>query len=88
MTEEENNRKNSLREIRKQSIEKLTTLITSAFGLVAALAWNSAIQKVFSVIYQNNGDLFAMLLYAGMVTVIAVVITIYVGRLAGKLNGK
>ena len=32
-------------------IEKLAALITAAFGLVAALAWNGAIQQSFKKIF-------------------------------------
>lgn len=89
MTEAETNKKknNSLQDIKKESIEKLSTLITSAFGLVAALAWNSAILKIFSTIFGSSSDLLAMISYAVLVTVIAVIITIYVGRVAGRLKG-
>lgn len=79
--------KNSgIREIRQQVVDKLATLITSAFGLVAALAWNSAIQKIFSLVFGNVSELYALILYAVTVTVIAVFATIYVGRLAGRLK--
>ncbi|HJJ62427.1 MAG TPA: DUF5654 family protein [Methanocorpusculum sp.] len=32
-------------------IDKLAALITAAFGLVAALAWNGAIQAIFAEIF-------------------------------------
>ncbi|HJK65977.1 MAG TPA: DUF5654 family protein, partial [Methanocorpusculum sp.] len=32
-------------------IDKLSALITAAFGLVAALAWNSAIQEIFKEVF-------------------------------------
>jgi len=34
-----------------QVTEKLAALITAAFGLVAALAWNEAIQSIFKQIF-------------------------------------
>ena len=63
-------------------LDKLVELITAAFGLVAALAWNTAIQELFTVIFPEAGDLIAKFLYAVVVTVIVVVITIRLGRLA------
>ena len=33
--------------MKKQVTEKLAALITAAFGLVAALAWNDAIKALF-----------------------------------------
>jgi len=38
--------------MKKEIMEKLIALITTAFGLVAALAWNSAIQAIFAKYYQ------------------------------------
>jgi len=37
--------------MKKDVIEKLAALITAAFGLVAALAWNTAIQEIFKRIF-------------------------------------
>ena len=36
-------------------IDKLSALITAAFGLVAALAWNSAIQEIFKEVFEGKG---------------------------------
>lgn len=63
-------------------LDKLVELITAAFGLVAALAWNTAIQELFNVIFPETGDLIAKFLYAIIVTVIVVFVTIRLGRLA------
>ncbi len=81
-----NSKKNSIQEIKEQVVDKLSTLITSAFGLVAALAWNAAIQKIFTTLFGSISELYAEILYAVSVTVIAVIVTIYVGRIAGKLK--
>ncbi len=70
--------------IRKESLSKITTLIITAFGLVAALAWNSAIQSIFSKIFGSTTDMFALLGYAVFVTLIAVIVTIYLTRLTAK----
>ena len=68
--------------MKKEVIEKLAILITGAFGLVAALAWNNAIQKIFQEIFGEQSSVFAMLFYAVVVTVIAVVATIWIGRVS------
>ncbi len=73
-----------LASIRKESLSKITTLVITAFGLVAALAWNSAIQSIFSKIFGSSTDMFALLGYAVFVTLIAVVVTIYLTRLTAK----
>lgn len=40
-------------------LDKLVELVTAAFGLVAALAWNTAIQAFFTLIFPEAGDLIA-----------------------------
>jgi cellobiose-specific phosphotransferase system component IIC len=65
-------------------IEKLAALITAAFGLVAALAWNGAIQELFKLIFGDQSTLVAMFVYAVVVTVIAVIAVILIGRAAAK----
>lgn len=69
-------------------IEKLAALITAAFGLVAALAWNSAIQAVFKEIFGTQSSIPAMLGYAVFVTVIAVFFTVWIGWVSGKSKEK
>ena len=65
-------------------LDKLVELITAAFGLVAALAWNTAIQELFTMIFPEAGDLIAKFLYAVVVTVLVVFVTIRLGRLAER----
>ena len=74
--------------MQKEVIEKIAALITAAFGLIAALAWNEAIQEIFILIFGDQSGIWAMLFYAVVVTIIAVVVTIWIGRLAEKHTGK
>ena len=69
-------------------IEKIAALITAAFGLVAALAWNGAIQELFKLIFGDQSTLVAMLVYAIVVTIIAVLATIWIGRAAARAKGE
>jgi hypothetical protein len=64
---------------------KISELMTTAFGLVAGLAWNQAIQSLFA----EGGALhfvsiYGIWVYALMVTFIAVFATIWIGRLIAK----
>jgi hypothetical protein len=70
--------------MKKEVIEKLAAFITAAFGLVAALAWNGAIQTIFAKYYGATEGISAMLIYAFVVTVIAVIATIWIGKIASK----
>jgi hypothetical protein len=65
-------------------IEKIAALATAAFGLVAALAWNSAIQEIFKKYYGAGEGIGALIAYAIIVTIIAVLITIWIGKAADK----
>ncbi|MFC1710770.1 DUF5654 family protein [Nanoarchaeota archaeon] len=70
--------------MKKHVIEKLSALIIAAFGLVAALAWNGAIQAIFKQAFGTAESVPAMLIYAIIVTVAAVLIAVYIGKLETK----
>lgn len=76
--------------LHKEILEKLSTLLTAAFGLVAALAWNSLIQALFVQQVQprfgDDGQLGAMFLYALLVTVAAVLVTVWIGRAVSRAS--
>lgn len=66
-------------------LDKFSTLITTALGLVAALAWNTAIQTLFTEIFGKAGSKLAgQFFYAILVTIVVIVATIYVGRAAER----
>ena len=69
-------------------IEKIAALMTAAFGLVAALAWNTAIQALFKEYFGSADSIPAMLLYAVFVTLIAVIATVWIGKVAKKAKGE
>jgi len=70
----------------KEVLEKLNALIIAAFGLVAALAWNTAIQEIFKRMFGTASGLFAMIFYAVIVTVIAVWVTMRMAKLTERAN--
>lgn len=70
--------------MKKEVIKQLAALITAAFGLVAALAWNGAIQAIFKSIFGEASSITAMLIYAIVVTLLAVYVTVKIGKLAEK----
>ena len=74
--------------MRHDIIKALAALITAAFGLVAALAWNTAIQEIFKVIFGSQSGVLPMLIYAVIVTIIAVIATLAIGRAAAKAGVK
>ena len=79
----------SNKKIRLEILEKMAALATAGFGLVAALAWNEAIQDLFKKIeiFSRNSFL-AKLVYAAVVTAIVVIITYYLGKSVDKLKNE
>lgn len=61
-------------------LDKIAALVTAAFGLVAALAWNDAIKAIFREIFGEADSVGPMLIYAVIVTIAAVILTIIVAR--------
>lgn len=69
----------------KEVINQIANLVTTAFGLVAALAWNEAIQSWFKS--QETLRAGGPWLYAILVTIIAVLATMWIGRVATRIAG-
>ena len=70
--------------MKSEVIDKLAALVTAAFGLVAALAWNGAIQAIFKKVFGTAEGIGPMLTYAIIVTIIAVLATLWVGKASAK----
>ncbi len=66
--------------LKQEVLDKMAALITAAFGLVAALAWNDAIKAIFREIFGESNAIAPMLIYASVVTIIAVILIIIVAR--------
>lgn len=60
--------------LRKSFLNRTTILVIGAFSLVAALAWNDAIQNLFKSIFGELNQLWAKFIYALAVTLIAAII--------------
>lgn len=72
--------------VKEQILDKMAALITAAFGLVAALAWNEAIKAIFAQIFGPADAVTPMVIYAIVVTIIAVILTILVARAVAKVR--
>ena len=70
--------------IHREILDKMAALVTAAFGLVAALAWNDAIKAVFKEIFGTADAIGPMLAYAVIITIIAVILTLTVARAASR----
>ncbi len=71
-----------IEETRRAAKEKMITLILAGFGLVAALAWNDAIQTLFKSLFPQNQEIIGKFVYAFLVTLIVVVISLQLQRIS------
>ena len=72
-------------------VRQMLTLATSGFGLVAALAWNSLIQELVNNYIKKwlpGSGIISLLIYALIVTVIAVFITFQLSKILRRLEEK
>jgi len=71
-------------------VRRMLNLATAGFGLVAALAWNNLIQEVvkkyIAVWIPDFGPVFTLLMYAMIVTILAVLITFHLTKLLRRLE--
>ncbi len=78
----------SASELQHQFVKELLSLTTSGFGLVAALAWNEVIKEIIGEyikpIAGESSQLISLLIYALIVTILAVVITYSLTKISKK----
>jgi hypothetical protein len=74
--------------LRGEVLTQIAALITAAFGLVAALAWNGAIQAIFKAVFGTSDSIGAQIGYAVIVTLIAVIATIWIARAVASAKGE
>ncbi len=73
-------------------VKQMLILATSGFGLVAALAWNNVIQELVANYVKRylafGSGLISLLIYAVLITIIAVLITYQLSALLQRLEGQ
>jgi hypothetical protein len=68
-------------------VQTMISLASASLGLVAALAWNEAIKALLAEM--NLGDsLTGLFIYAIFATVLAVVVLVWLGKLASRIGGE
>lgn len=86
-----NSRKDS-KKLHAMLAKQMLTLATSAFGLVAALAWNSLIQEFVNSYVKkflpNGSGIISLLIYALVVTVLAVFVTYQLSKLSERFENE
>ncbi|HYY55531.1 MAG TPA: DUF5654 family protein [Candidatus Dormibacteraeota bacterium] len=69
-------------------IATMISLASAAFGVVAALAWNAFITEAVKQVLPGNSGLMGLLIYAIVVTILAVIVIVWLAGLAAKSGAK
>ena len=75
----------------RELLAQMITLSTSAFGLAAALAWNDTIQQAVKDFIEPSlpgSGILSRFIYAILVTVLGVLVTFQLSRLASRFGIK
>jgi|SRR3989344_531095 len=84
------NSRTKSKKLHKELVKQMLTLATSGFGLVAALAWNSLIQEFVNSYVKRflpeGSGIYSLLIYAVVITVLAVVVTYQLSKILEKLR--
>jgi len=73
-----------IKRTQKAAKEKMLTLILAGFGLVAALAWNDAIQTLFRVLFPKSEGVIGKFIYAILITALVVIISLQLRKTSEK----
>ena len=65
-------------------LQTMIALASAAFGVVAALAWNSAITALVKQIFGSGAQIVSLFIYAIVVTILAVIVMVNLGKLAER----
>jgi hypothetical protein len=73
----------------KEFAATVISLVTTALGVVLALAWNSALTGLFAeVIDSPGGKVVALFVYAILVTIIGVIVIMSLSRFAERIDAE
>ena len=65
-------------------LQTMISLASAAFGVVAALAWNSAITALVKQVFGTGAQIVSLFIYAIIVTVLAVIVMVNLAKLAER----
>lgn len=86
------NPKSQQKKLRTEVVKQMLTLSSSGFGLVAALAWNNLIQEFINNYVKKylpgESGIISLLIYAILVTFLAVFVTYQLGKIAQNLENE
>jgi uncharacterized membrane protein len=71
-------------ELKPTYLGTMIALATAAFGLIAALAWNKFITDLIALFLKPGTGVWAELLYAVVITIIAALVIQTLGKIAER----
>jgi|JI6StandDraft_1071083.scaffolds.fasta_scaffold72195_2 ABC-type Mn2+/Zn2+ transport system permease subunit len=71
---------NQVTAVRTTLLDKISTLVFVALGLITALAWEDTFKATFSYIFGGVETIGQKALYAFVITLITVLISVYFGK--------
>jgi len=74
-------------EVKPTYLGTMISLATVAFGLLAAGAWNTAIKDLDGLIIPGQSGVWGEVVYAVIVTILAIVVVQNLGKLAERESG-
>ncbi len=74
-------------EVKPTYLGTMIALATVAFGFIAAGAWNKFISDLIALFLKSGSGIWAELVYAIIVTIIAIVVVQNLGKLADREAG-
>jgi hypothetical protein len=72
----------------REFIVTVISVVTTAFGVVVALAWNSALSEALASYNSKAARIWGHFLYALLITFLAVLAIIFLGRLATRIGAE
>ena len=71
----------------REYVATMISLATTALGVVTALAWNQAFATALRPLSQR-AQVVGLVIYAALVTAIAVLVIVSLGKLAGRIGAE
>ena len=71
-------------EVKPSYLGTMIALATAGFGLIAALAWNKFITDLIALFLKPGSGVWAELLYAVVITILAIIVIQNLGKLAAR----
>ena len=73
---------------RASYLATMIALFSAAFGVIAALAWNVAITDLIHQYLPAGKGILPEFIYAVLITIVAVVVMVQMGKAAERVGGK